>query len=45
MKYTKVNYKESDKERDDRFRRSIFVMQEIELQIMLNRILRIVAML
>lgn len=29
MKYTNVNYKESNKERDERFKRSIFVMQEI----------------
>ena len=29
MKYTNVNYKESNKERDERFKGSIFVMQEI----------------
>jgi hypothetical protein len=29
MKYTNVNYKESNKERDERFKRSTFVMQEI----------------
>lgn len=29
MKYTNVNFKESNKERDERFKRSLFVMQEI----------------